>query len=123
METASFCEVLLQQKLQYPAVADVESCLNQNLTIRGPLHDTTKSISSTVVNMMIKRVKCWCCVDCFRLYMHFVTESVTKGECKVKQGNRTGYQVTSYMVRYTKIHVRYNVLVYGKFQYPVIFSS
>jgi len=34
----------------------------------------------------------------------------------------TGYQVTNYMVRYMKIHVMYSVLVYGKFQYPVISS-
>jgi hypothetical protein len=44
--------------------------------------------------------------------------------------NGTGYQVTSQMVRsvhevarYTKIHVKYNVLISGKLRYPATLWS
>jgi hypothetical protein len=47
-----------------------------------------------------------------------------KREFKAQQENRTGYQVTNWVrsvqegARYTKIHIKHNILIHIKLKYP-----
>jgi len=71
--------------------------------------------------MMIKRVKYWC--SAFTLYVQLCIKVVMIRNIKCRMENRTGYPVTNCFrsvhegARYTKIHIRQNILIPRKLQY------
>jgi hypothetical protein len=99
--------------MRYLPLDDPESSIKWKLT-EIPLHYTITSVSTSLVNMMIKGVQYWYTVGFFKDYVY--TMSINHDEKGKKGAGGTGYHIIKWLGQSIRslgilIHIWNNVLI------------
>ena len=95
--------------------------------LRGPFCFTIPSTSSSISNMMVKKVNQWCLVGYFVDYicsMQWKLWQKLNRKCDGDTWQVINWQIkwlcpsTSLPDKHTKIHIKYYILIFRKLQYP-----